>query len=175
MTHKKTRQQNIAIYPGSFDPVTLGHINIMERAAPRFDRLIIAISNNVNKKNWFTLEQRQQLLEEAIGHIHNVDIDTFSQLTVHYAAQQNASTIVRGVRCSADFEYETRLAMTNQKLNPNVETILMIAHPQYMDVHASTAKEIIKYGGDVKHFVPDHVAVALQTKLDSFHHDRLHL
>ena len=157
----------IAIYPGSFDPITNGHIDIIERGAKLFDKLYIVLSNNVNKQTLFTLEERIEYTRQAITNLTNVEvIKSENKLTVDFAKSVNASAILRGLRAVTDFEYEFAMAMTNAKLNSQIETVFLTADNEYMYLSSSTIKEIAKFSGDVSNFVPKEVAEALKAKFD---------
>ncbi|WP_373994919.1 pantetheine-phosphate adenylyltransferase [Paenibacillus thiaminolyticus] len=153
-----------AVYPGSFDPVTLGHLDIIERAARQFDRLIVAVLNNSSKKPLFSIEERLELLRTVTKRWPNVEVDSFSDLTVNYMDAKNGDVIVRGIRSVTDFEYELQLASTNQKLNPRVETIFMMTNPKYSYLSSSIVKEIAHYGGDISELVAPEVEAALRNK-----------
>ncbi|CAM2899715.1 pantetheine-phosphate adenylyltransferase [Paenibacillus sediminis] len=158
------KHERIAVYPGSFDPVTMGHMDIIQRAAKQFDRLIVAVLNNTSKNPLFTVEERKQLLAQVTQHIPNVEIDSFRDLLVHYMKLKGGHVIVRGIRSVTDFEYELQLASTNHKLNEDVETIFMMTNPKYSYLSSSIVKEIAMYQGDVTDLVPTEVKNALQRK-----------
>jgi len=128
---EQVHEPRIAVYPGSFDPVTLGHLDIIQRAAKQFDKLIVAVLNNLSKQPTFSVEERKELLGQITQHIPNVEIDSFRDLLVNYMEQKQGHVIVRGIRSVTDFEYELQMASTNQKLNPRVETIFMMTNPKY--------------------------------------------
>lgn len=155
----------IAICPGSFDPITLGHLDIIARAAPLFDRLYVAVLNNTSKRPLFTVEERLELLKEATAHLSNVVCEAFSGLVVEYAAQKGARTIVRGVRSALDFDYETQMASMNKQLAPEIETLLIPTAPQYAQVSSTLVKEVAAFGGEVRQWVPEAVAERLYAKL----------
>jgi pantetheine-phosphate adenylyltransferase len=154
-----------AIYPGSFDPLTNGHLDVLERAAMLFDRVIVAIARSESKNPLFTLEERFALMKPAIAPIKNARADIFDGLLVEYAAKQNARAIVRGLRAVSDFEFEFQMALMNRKLAENIETIFMMPRETYTFISSRIVKEIAKLGGDVSPFVPPHVAKALKKKL----------
>jgi pantetheine-phosphate adenylyltransferase len=156
------RRPRTAVYPGSFDPVTLGHLDIIERAAKQFDKLIVAVLNNSSKKPLFSIEERLVLLCTVTKLWPNVEVDNFDDLTVNYMDAKNGDVIVRGIRSVTDFEYELQLASTNRKLNPRVETIFMMTNPQYSYLSSSIVKEIAKYGGDISELVAPEVEAALR-------------
>ncbi|GGA40132.1 pantetheine-phosphate adenylyltransferase [Paenibacillus physcomitrellae] len=159
------RPLRVAVYPGSFDPVTMGHIDIIQRAARQFDVLIVAVLNNLSKKPLFTVEERKDLLRECTRHLPNVEVDSFRDLLVNYMRNKQADVIVRGIRSVTDFEYELQMASTNQKLNSEVETIFMMTNPKYSYLSSSVVKEIAMFQGDVSTLVPPEVEAALKVKM----------
>ncbi|NGZ75554.1 pantetheine-phosphate adenylyltransferase [Saccharibacillus alkalitolerans] len=162
---KGSKIERIAVYPGSFDPVTLGHMDIIQRAAKQYDRLIVAVLNNLSKKPLFSVEERAQLLRQATADMPNVEVDVFRDLLVNYVDQKKAQVVVRGVRSVTDFEYELQIATTNRKLNENVETIFMMTNPLYSYLSSSVVKEIAQFDGDVSELVTPEVQAALKAKL----------
>lgn len=158
------KQANIAVYPGSFDPVTLGHLDIIERAAAHFDHLIVAVLINSKKKPLFSVEERIRLLEQVTRNIPNVEIDHFDDLLIHYMNSKGAKVIVRGLRAVSDFEYELQMASTNRQLNPEVETFFMMTNPKYSFLSSSIVKEVASYHGNVDDLVPPEVERALREK-----------
>ena len=156
-----------AIYPGSFDPITNGHLDIIIRASKLFDKLIIGIYDNPEKPILFTTNERAELVEKAVTNLPNVEVRVFSGLTVNFARQVNAQTIVRGLRMSADFEREFDLAMMNKKLSPEIELICLMSDLKYQFLSSSLLKEAARLGGDVDNLVPRHVAEALSKKVKS--------
>jgi pantetheine-phosphate adenylyltransferase len=154
-----------AIYPGSFDPITNGHLDIIIRASKLFDKLIIGIYDNPEKPILFTTSERAELVEKAVTNLPNVEVRIFSGLTVNFARQVNAQTIVRGLRMSADFEREFDLAMMNKKLSPEIELICLMSDLKYQFLSSSLLKEAARLGGDVDSLVPKHVAEALSKKV----------
>lgn len=155
----------IAIYPGSFDPPTNGHLDVVQRAAKLFDRVIVAVAKNESKNPLFTLEERQRLVKKAVAHIPNAVVDSFEVLLVEYAKSCKASAIVRGLRAVSDFEFEFQLALMNRKLDGTIETIFMMPKDTYTFLSSRIVKEIARLGGDVTAFVPTHVQTALRKKL----------
>lgn len=156
--------ERIAVYPGSFDPVTKGHMDIIQRASRQFDKLIVAVLNNMSKNPLFTVDERKELLTTVTSHLPNVEIDSFRDLLVNYMEFKQAHVIVRGIRSVTDFEYELQLASTNHKLNSNVETIFMMTHPKYSYLSSSIVKEIASFHGEVGDLVPSEVELALKQK-----------
>ncbi|NLY85223.1 MAG: pantetheine-phosphate adenylyltransferase [Tissierellia bacterium] len=153
-----------AIYPGSFDPVTYGHLDIIERAAKKLDHLIVAVLNNPSKKGIFTVEERIDLLVEVTKHLPNVEIDFFSGLLSDYAVKKNCFTMIRGLRAVSDFEYEMQMALVNRKLNPKIETLFLVSDSKYAFLSSSIVKEIAQLNGNFSCFVPKVVEEALKDK-----------
>jgi len=154
-----------AIYPGSFDPVTNGHLDVIQRATKLFSRVIVAVAKSEGKHPLFTLEERLELVNKAVRHLPNVQTDAFDGLLVDYATRRSAQAIVRGLRAVSDFEFEFQLALMNRKLNGQVETIFMMPKDTYTFLSSRIVKEIVRLGGDVSEFVPAHVKAALKEKL----------
>lgn len=154
-----------AIYPGSFDPLTNGHLDVAQRAAKLFDNVIVAVAANEGKHPLFTLEERVELARAAVKHLPNVKVDAFDGLLVNYVVSKKARAIVRGLRAISDFEFEFQLALMNRKLNENVETIFMMPKDTYTFLSSRIVKEIARLGGDVTPFVPVNVQRALKKKL----------
>ena len=155
-----------AVYPGSFDPVTYGHLDIIERAAAIFDELTVSVLNNKAKTALFSVEERVKLLEEATRHLPNVKVDSFSGLLIDYAKQKDIHVSVRGLRAVTDFEYELQLSQTNNALNKNLKTVFLITKPEYNFISSSMVREIIANKGDISKFVPSEVNDFLKTKYD---------
>lgn len=154
-----------AIYPGSFDPLTNGHLDVIERAVKLFDHVIVAVARNESKHPLFTMDERLELVRGSIKHLPNVEVDSFSSLLVDYVEQRSAQAIVRGLRAVSDFEFEFQLALMNRKLNERIETIFMMPKDTYTFLSSRIVKEIARLGGDVSAFVPVNVRAALATKL----------
>jgi len=154
-----------AIYPGSFDPLTNGHLDIIERAAKLFDRVIVTVAQNDQKKPLFSLKERVALVSTGIKDMPTVEVDSFSNLLVDYVESRGARAIVRGLRAVSDFEFEFQLALMNRKLNDQIETIFMMPKGSYTFLSSRIVKEIARLGGDVSSFVPPHVEAALKRKL----------
>ena len=155
------------IYPGSFDPLTNGHLDVIQRAAKLFDRVTVAVANNEQKHPLFSSRERLDMVKRAIGRLGNVQADTFSCLLVDYVERKRGSAIIRGLRAVSDFEFEFQLALMNRKLNERVETIFMMPKDTYTFLSSRIVKEIARLGGDVSAFVPAHVESALRQKLGS--------
>lgn len=162
----------IAIYPGTFDPLTLGHLDILRRAASVCDELVIGVAENTGKSPLFSLDERMKLLEQAIENdvknniiSNKVTVRGFNKLLVDFAQEQGASMIIRGLRAVSDFEYEFQMASANKRLFPNVETLFLMAAEQQHFVASRLVKEVAAYGGDIRSFVPDFVAKAIAEKI----------
>lgn len=154
-----------AIYPGSFDPLTNGHLDVIQRAAKLFDRVIVAVAVNESKHPLFTLAERVAMVEKAVAHLPHVEADSFGGLLVDYAQKKKAVAIVRGLRAVSDFEFEFQLALMNRKLDENIETIFMMPKDTYTFLSSRIVKEICRLGGDVSSFVPANVQTAMKKKL----------
>ncbi|WP_129689226.1 pantetheine-phosphate adenylyltransferase [Gottfriedia acidiceleris] len=156
--------KRIAVCPGSFDPITLGHLDIIKRGARVFDEVIVVVLNNSAKNSLFTLDERKELITEATSEIPNVRVDSFSGLLMDYAKKINASAILRGLRAVSDFEYEMQITAMNKKLVDEIDTFFVMTNNQYSFLSSSIVKEVAKYGGNVKDLVPDCVNTALTEK-----------
>jgi pantetheine-phosphate adenylyltransferase len=161
---KQERGITVAVYPGSFDPVTFGHLDIIHRAAKVFDKLIVAVLNNTSKNPLFSLEERMELIAKVTRDIPNVEVDGFRDLLVNYMKSKDVHLIVRGLRAVSDFEYELQMASTNYKLNDDIETFFMTSKPKYSYLSSSIVKEIAKFQGPVEGLVPLEVETALRLK-----------
>ncbi len=146
--------ETTVICPGSFDPVTLGHIDIIKRASKMFDKVIVAVLVNMAKEPSFTTQERIELLQQTIGDIENVEIVGFSGLLADYAKERGAKAVVKGLRAVSDFEYEFQMALTNKKLNSELDTVFLTSDSQYMYLSSSMVKQIASLGGDISNFVP---------------------
>jgi pantetheine-phosphate adenylyltransferase len=160
---------SIAVCPGSFDPITYGHIDILKRAAKVFDQVYVAVLNNSSKKPLFNVEERKQLIEEVTKTIPNVKVDTFQGLLVDYADSKNANAIIRGLRAVSDFEYEMQLTSMNRVLNERIETFFIMTNSQYSFLSSSIVKEVAKYNGEISELVPPQVEEALKLKYSAIH------
>jgi len=154
-----------AIYPGSFDPVTNGHVDIIERASKMFDNLVIAIGENVEKECLFSLNERLEMLKDAVKHLKNVKVASFKGLMIDFAKDIKSSVVIRGLRAVSDFDYEFQMALMNRKVNKNIETIFIMTRDSYVFLSASAVKEMAMYGGNVKDLVPYLVQEKLRSKL----------
>ncbi|MEB3179467.1 MAG: pantetheine-phosphate adenylyltransferase [Nostocaceae cyanobacterium] len=149
----------IAIYPGSFDPITLGHLDVITRGSRLFERVIVAVLRNPAKKPLFTVQQRLQQIRVATQHLPNVEADGFDGLTVNYAQMQQAKVLLRGLRAVSDFEAELQMAHINKTLSTQIETVFLATSTEYSFLSSSVVKEIAKFGGSIDHLVPPHVAL----------------
>ena len=157
--------KNIAVYPGSFDPITMGHVDIINRMARLYDEVIVLVAASSQKSALFTEEERKSLIEKTMGHLKNVRVDIFQGLTVEYMKKVNARVIVRGLRAVVDFEYEMTMANINKKLEPNIETLLVFASPEFYYISSRGVKELAINGGSLKDLVPEVVIEAMLEKL----------
>ncbi len=153
-----------AIYPGTFDPITLGHLDVMRRAAAIFDRLVVAVAESPRKKLWFDLPERLEMVREATAKISNLEIVSFDGLLVDFARRQGVGLLVRGLRAFSDFEYEFQMALSNRKLAPDIETVFLMASDNYSYVSSSVVREVAELGGDISVLVPAGVQAALERK-----------
>ena len=145
----------IAIYPGSFDPITKGHLDILKNASEIFDKVIIAVARNGEKKGFLTVDERVELIKESVKDFDNVEVDSFEGLTIEYAKKHGAEVLIRGLRAVSDFEYEMQLSQTNSALCADIKTVFLTTKPKYNFISSSTIKEILRNGGDVSKFVPE--------------------
>jgi pantetheine-phosphate adenylyltransferase len=153
------------IYPGSFDPITNGHLDVIHRAATLFDEVVVAVAYNEQKSSLFTADERTALIQEVIGKVPNIRVARFDGLLVEFAKAQKATAVVRGLRAVSDFEFEFQMALMNRKLEPVIETIFLMPAEKYTYLSSRIVKEIARLGGDISAFVPDSVARALREKL----------
>lgn len=154
----------IAVYPGTFDPITYGHLDILERALKLFDKVIITIAKNAAKNPLFTEEERYHLIKNSVKKFKRVEVDCFEGLLVNYIRQKRAIAIVRGLRAMTDFEYELQMALMNRKLNDNVETVFLMPNEKYTYLSSNAVREIARLGGNISEFVPKEVLKALKKK-----------
>lgn len=155
-----------AIYPGSFDPLTNGHLAIIQRGLKVFDRLVVAVASNVEKRPLFTTEERKVMIADALAHDPRVEVDAFDSLLVDYVRRKGFHTVLRGLRAVSDFEYEFQLTNMNRKLLPDFETVFVMTGEDYFFVSARLVREVATFGGDVSAFVPPNVLAMLRRKLD---------
>lgn len=156
---------NQIIYPGTFDPITNGHIDLIERSSRMFDRVIVAIARSLKKATLFTLAEREKLARETLAKYNNVEVCTYSGFLVELARARKVMKILRGLRAISDFEYELQLANINRTLEPKIETVFLTPAEKYAYISASVIREIASFGGDVSMFVPKEVQIALKSKL----------
>jgi pantetheine-phosphate adenylyltransferase len=149
----------LAIYPGSFDPITLGHLDIIERGCRLFDQVVVAVLRNPNKTPLFTVAKRIDQIRESTHHLSNVEVDSFDGLTISYARMRQATVLLRGLRVLSDFEMELQMAHTNKTLSEQIETVFLATSNEYSFLSSSLVKEIARFGGPVDHLVPQHVAL----------------
>jgi pantetheine-phosphate adenylyltransferase len=161
------REQNlskIAVVPGSFDPITMGHLDIIKRASTIFDEVKVVVMNNSSKKPLFSVEERKALISEVTGDIPNVQVDSYSGLLIDYSVEVKANAIIRGLRAVSDFEYEMQITSMNRFLNENIETLFMVSNNHYSFLSSSIVKEVAKYKGNIAELVPEAVEKALKLK-----------
>ncbi len=154
----------VAIYPGSFDPLTNGHLSIIQRGLKMFDRLIVAIAVNPKKTPTFSMEERRELIQDAVKHDPRVEVDSFTGLLVEYAQKRNIHVLLRGLRAVSDFEYEFQIANMNRKLAPSIETVFMMTGEDYFYISSNMVREVASFGGDVSGLVPPNVHDKLRAK-----------
>ncbi len=149
--------EKIAVFPGSFDPFTVGHESLIRRGLEFFDRIIVAVGINMEKKGFLSMEKRLELIETVFQDDNRIEVKTYSNLTVDFCIENNSSHILRGLRSSADFEYERSIAQTNRLLRPGVDTVFLLSLPEYNSVSSSLVREIVKYHGDARKFLPENI------------------
>ena len=154
-----------AIYPGTFDPVTYGHLDVIKRAAAIYDKVFVAVAHSGEKKPLFSAEERVAMIKEATSGIDNVEVEDIDGLVVDYAVNKSARVVVRGLRMISDFEYEFQMALTNRKLNPDIEAVFMMPNESYSYLSSKLIKEVASLGADISKFVPDNVEIKLKEKL----------
>lgn len=157
----------IAIYPGSFDPITYGHLDILKNAAGIFDKVIIAVAHNGAKSGFLSIEERVELIKKSITDIENAEVDSFDGLTIEYAKKRGANVLIRGLRAVSDFEFEMQLSQTNSALCDDIKTVFLTTKPKYNFISSSTIKEIYTNGGDISKFVPKAVDEYLSKRIVS--------
>ena len=155
----------IAIYPGSFDPITSGHLNIIQRAANIFDKLIVCVMVNASKKPMFTQQERVDMVKEVVGNIPNVEVDSSDELLAAYAKRKGSCVIIKGLRAGSDFENEFQMALINHKINPNLDTMFLTAEHQYMYLSSSTVKELGFYDVDLSDFLPEAIIPVFKQRI----------
>ena len=160
-----TQRPVVAIYPGSFDPITNGHLDLIERGCKLFDRLIVSILHNENKRPLFSAEERMEMLAEVVQGYPNVEVDSFNGLLVDYAAERGASVLLRGIRAISDYEYELQMALMNRRLRPEIETVFMMSGEAYSFISSRLVKEVARLGGNVSGLVPPSVEQRLRNSI----------
>ena len=146
--------EKIAIFPGSFDPITCGHASIVRRAIPLFDKIIIAIGVNALKSTYFDLDKRKKMIQAVFADCKNIEVESYSGLTIDYCKEVNAKFLLRGLRTSADFEFERSIGQINKQLNPDIETVFLLTQPEHTALNSSIVRDILRNNGDVSQFVP---------------------
>lgn len=164
---QKTMRERIAIYPGSFDPLTLGHLNLIQRGLQTFDKLIVAVVFNPNKAALFTPEERMEMIREATKNDPRVEVDAFQGLLVDYCEKKKCNIVLRGLRAAQDFEYEFEMAMMNRRLRPGLELVFMMTDDAFFYISATMVREVAKLGGDVSSFVPSQVLKHLKARFQT--------
>ncbi|MBK7444745.1 MAG: pantetheine-phosphate adenylyltransferase [Ignavibacteria bacterium] len=154
----------VSIYPGTFDPVTNGHLDVIERASGLFEKVIVTIAVNQNKKPMFSESERKDMLINVTSHLKNVEVDFFEGLLVKYAEEKKAGVIIRGLRAISDFEYEFQMSLTNRKLNPEINTVFLMPHEKYSYLNSSLVRELASFNANVKEFLPEYVLKKLEEK-----------
>lgn len=154
----------VSIYPGTFDPVTNGHLDIIERASGLFEKVIVTIAVNQNKKPMFTEAERKDMLLNVTSHLKNVEVDFFEGLLVKYAEEKEAGVILRGLRAISDFEYEFQMSLTNRRLNPEINTVFLMPNEKYTYLNSSLVRELASFNANVKEFIPEYVLKKLEEK-----------
>lgn len=158
--------KKIAIYPGTFDPITNGHVDVIERAIEMYDKLIVVIAINSKKQTLFSEKERLDMAQQSLSHLNNVEVITYHGLTVEIAKEKNAIAMVRGIRAVSDFEYEFQIALMNRKLAPEIHTIFLTPHEKYTYLNSSVIRELSRYKSDVSDFVPKYVSKMLYQKFN---------
>lgn len=156
----------IAVYPGSFDPITNGHLDIIKRSCALFDKVIVAVLNNSQKNPLFTVADRMEFIRRCTKDLPNCEVDSFDGLLVDFAKDKNANTLIRGLRAISDFEYEFQMALLNKKLCPEIETMFMVTNLNCLYISSSVVKEICKYGGNTQGLIPDEIINDMKCKMD---------
>lgn len=158
---------NIAVYPGSFDPITNGHIDIIKRGAKIFDKVIVAVLVNIDKKYLFGIEERVELIKKVTADMKNVEVKSFDGLLINFLKQNNAHVILKGLRNTCDFEYEMQMALINNQLDSSIETVCMMSNPTNIHISSSAVKQLAKFGGDIEGFVPGEIVSEIVAKINS--------
>ncbi len=161
------QKKRIALYPGTFDALTYGHVDIIQRASRLFDKLVVGVAHNPGKNNWFSIKDRVEMIRKAVEFLDNVEVQDFSGLTVEFAREIGTLFIVRGLRAISDFEFEIQLALLNRQMNPDIETVFLAPSTEFIFLSSSAVKDVVIHGGDVSGFVPEHVAEAMKERIRS--------
>ncbi len=156
-----------AIYPGTFDPLTLGHLDVIKRASVLFDKIIVAAAISTSKNTLLNIDERTEIITASVSHITNCTVERFDGLLVDFAKQKGADVIIRGLRAISDFEYEFQMALTNRKIAGNIETVFLMPSEKYSYISSTLVREIARYGGNVSEFVPAEAVKAIKSKLDT--------
>jgi pantetheine-phosphate adenylyltransferase len=159
-------KEHIAVYPGTFDPITYGHIDVIQRATELFSKVIVLVARNTSKTPLFSDDERISMIRQVFKGKKRIEVDGFQGLLVNYARRRGATVIIRGLRAVSDFEYEFQLALTNKKLSPNIDTVFLVPHEKYTYLNSTIVREVARLGGDVSSFVPPSVRKELLAKLD---------
>ena len=154
----------IAVYPGTFDPITNGHVDIIRRSAKLFDKIIVTVAVNTQKIPLFNLTERAEMIHQVLKNEERIEVDQFDGLIAEYLKRVNASAMIRGLRAVSDFEFEFQMSLMNRKLNPDVETVFLTPAQEYIHLNSTIVKEVASFGGDVSEYVPDYVKAKLQEK-----------
>lgn len=157
----------IGVYPGSFDPITKGHLDLIKRAASKLDKLIVAVLININKKGMFSIEERVNLIEKCVKKYGNVEVKSFNGLLVDFVKEEKADVIIKGLRSVTDFEYEFQMALMNRQLANEVETVFMVTSPSYSYISSSAIKQVANFNGEIKNFVPKEIVEDLEERIIS--------
>ena len=155
----------IAVYPGSFDPITNGHLDVIERASRVYDKIVVGVLSNANKNPLFSIEERVDMIKRVTGHLNNIEVDSFTGLLVDFAASKQATVIIKGLRTVADFEYEFQMALLNKALNPEFETMFMMTNSKYSYISSSMVKELAGFKGDLTGLVPCEIIEEIKEKI----------
>lgn len=157
----------VGVYPGSFDPITKGHLDIIERASSKFDKVIVAVLININKKGMFSIEERVNLIEKCVAKYNNVEVKSFNGLLIDFVRKEKADVIIKGLRSVTDFEYEFQMALMNRELANEVETVFMVTSPNYSYISSSAIKQVASFNGEIKNFVPKEIVEDLEERIIS--------
>ncbi|WP_300261530.1 pantetheine-phosphate adenylyltransferase [Clostridium sp.] len=157
----------VGVYPGSFDPITKGHLDLIERASSKFDKVIVAVLININKKGMFSIEERVNLIEKCVAKYNNVEVKSFNGLLIDFVRKEKADVIIKGLRSVTDFEYEFQMALMNRELANEVETVFMVTSPNYSYISSSAIKQVASFNGEIKNFVPKEIVEDLEERIIS--------